>query len=84
MAPRSKLPSCRRFAKTPHKIIALRSALVDPPSDECELWAHRRRAAITRYARSQIHQNAVSDEIHVHAGGQGVWVAQMASVLGLD
>ena len=28
---------------------------------------HRRRAAITRYAHSSIHQNAVSDETHVHA-----------------
>ncbi len=45
----------------------LRAALLDAPSDECELWAHRRRAAITRYARSQIHQNAFSDEVHVHA-----------------
>jgi len=34
---------------------------------EAELWVHRRRAAITRYARSAIHQNAVSDETHVHA-----------------
>ncbi len=45
----------------------LRSALADPPAAECELWAHRRRSAIARYSRSQIHQNAVSDEIHVHA-----------------
>jgi PmbA protein len=45
----------------------LRAALRDAPTDECEIWVHRRRAAVTRYARSQIHQNAASDEIHVHA-----------------
>jgi predicted Zn-dependent protease len=45
----------------------LRAALHDPPSDESELWAHRRRASIARYARSQIYQNALSDEVHVHA-----------------
>jgi predicted Zn-dependent protease len=45
----------------------LRAALQGAPSEECDLWVHRRRAAITRYARSQILQNAVSDEIHVHA-----------------
>ena len=45
----------------------LRSALRDAPTDEAELWVHRRRAAITRYSRSSIHQNALSDEIHVQA-----------------
>ncbi|MBI2773142.1 MAG: TldD/PmbA family protein [Chloroflexi bacterium] len=45
----------------------LRTALRDAPADEAELCVHRRRAAVTRYARSQIHQNAASDEIHVHA-----------------
>ncbi len=45
----------------------IRAALRDAPSDECEIWVHRRRAAVTRYARSQIHQNALSDEVHVHA-----------------
>jgi predicted Zn-dependent protease len=45
----------------------LREALRDAPVAECELWAHRRRSAITRYSRSQIHQNAMSDEVHVHA-----------------
>ena len=34
---------------------------------EAELRVHRRRAAVTRYAHSSIHQNAVSDEVHVHA-----------------
>jgi predicted Zn-dependent protease len=45
----------------------LHAALRNAPTDECELWAHRRRSAITRYARSEIHQNALADEIHVHA-----------------
>jgi predicted Zn-dependent protease len=45
----------------------LREALRQPPVDECEIWVHRRRSAITRYSRSQIHQNAVADEMHVHA-----------------
>lgn len=43
----------------------LRDALRDAPADEVELWAHRRRAAITRYSHSSIHQNALSDETHV-------------------
>ena len=45
----------------------LRGALRDAPAEECEIWVHRRRSAITRYARSQIHQNALADELHVHA-----------------
>jgi PmbA protein len=45
----------------------LRAALRDSPADEAEIWVHRRRAAITRYSRSQIHQNALSDELEVHA-----------------
>lgn len=45
----------------------LRAALRDAPADEAELWLHRRRAAVTRYSRSAIHQNALSDEIHVQA-----------------
>lgn len=56
----------------------LREALRDAPADEVELWAHRRRAAITRYSRSSIHQNALSDETHVHARavvGRAVGVA---------
>ena len=44
----------------------LREALRTAPTEECDIHAHRRRAAITRYARSQIHQNALSDETHVH------------------
>ncbi|MDP9266253.1 MAG: TldD/PmbA family protein [Chloroflexota bacterium] len=46
---------------------ALTRALRDAPADEAELWVHRRRAAVTRYSHSSIHQNAVSDEIHVQA-----------------
>ena len=56
----------------------LREALRDAPADEVELWAHRLRAAITRYSHSSIHQNALSDETHVHARvivGRAVGVA---------
>ena len=42
----------------------LRAALRDVPADEADIHVHRRRAAITRYSHSSIHQNAVSDEIH--------------------
>ena len=42
----------------------LRRALRDVPADEADIHVHRRRAAITRYAHSSIHQNAVSDETH--------------------
>ena len=45
----------------------LQRALADSGLGEAELWVHRRRAAITRYSHSSIHQNAVSDETHVHA-----------------
>ena len=45
----------------------LRDALRDAPADGVELWAHRRRSAITRYSQSSIHQNALSDETHVQA-----------------
>jgi len=45
----------------------LRAALRDAPAEECEIWAHRRRSAITRYSRNEIHQNALSDEVRVHA-----------------
>ncbi len=45
----------------------LRDALRASGLPEAELWAHRRRAAITRYSRSEVHQSAVSDELHVHA-----------------
>ena len=45
----------------------LHRALTESGLGEAELWVHRRRAAITRYSHSSIHQNAVSDETHVHA-----------------
>ncbi|HEV2010081.1 MAG TPA: TldD/PmbA family protein [Candidatus Limnocylindria bacterium] len=45
----------------------LHAALAASGLEEADLWVHRRRAAITRYSHSSIHQNAVSDETHVHA-----------------
>ncbi|HEV2251439.1 MAG TPA: TldD/PmbA family protein [Candidatus Limnocylindria bacterium] len=45
----------------------LHAALKESGLAEADLRVHRRRAAITRYAHSSIHQNAVSDETHVHA-----------------
>ncbi len=58
-------------------------ALRDAPADEAELWVHRRRAAVTRYSHSSIHQNAVSDELHVQARtaiGRAVGIASGNSV----
>ena len=62
----------------------LRSALRDAAADEVELWAHRRRAAITRYSHSSIHQNALSDETHVHARAVVGRAVGVASANGLD
>jgi PmbA protein len=45
----------------------LQRALKESGLGEADVWVHRRRAAITRYSHSSIHQNAVSDETHVHA-----------------
>jgi PmbA protein len=45
----------------------LREALKDAKADEAELWAHRRRSAITRYAKNESHQNALADETFVQA-----------------
>jgi PmbA protein len=45
----------------------LGAALRDVKADEAELWVHRRRSAISRYAKNEIHQNAVADETHVQA-----------------
>jgi predicted Zn-dependent protease len=45
----------------------LREALRGVAADEADLHVHRRRASITRYAHSSIHQNALSDETHVRA-----------------
>src|ERR1700745_1436415 len=41
------------------------AALKDVKADEAELWAHRRRSAITRYAKNESHQNALADETYV-------------------
>jgi predicted Zn-dependent protease len=41
-----------------------RAALRDAPADEADIHVYRRRAAITRYSHSSIHQNAISDETH--------------------
>ena len=45
----------------------LQTALKDATGGEAELWAHRRRSAITRYAKNESHQNAVADETYVQA-----------------
>lgn len=45
----------------------LQAALKDAKGGEAELWAHRRRSAITRYAKNESHQNAVADETYVQA-----------------
>ena len=45
----------------------LQEALKTSGLAEADLWVHRRHAAITRFSHSSIHQNAVSDETHVHA-----------------
>jgi PmbA protein len=45
----------------------LQVALRDAKGGEVELWAHRRRSAITRYAKDQVHQNALADETFVQA-----------------
>src|SRR3954469_6984610 len=45
----------------------LSAALNDVNADEAELWTHRRRSAITRYAKNESHQNAVADETFVQA-----------------
>ena len=45
----------------------LRAALATPEGDGAELWIHRRRAAITRYSRASIHQNARSDDLEIRA-----------------
>jgi len=63
---------------------ALRAALRDAPADECELWVHRRRSAITRYARSQIHQNALADELHAQARAVVRGAVGIVTTNGLD
>ena len=52
----------------PEALLApLQRALKSSGLAEADLWVHRRQAAVTRYSHSSIHQNAVSDETHVHA-----------------
>src|SRR2546428_214138 len=48
-------------------LVPLHAALRDAKGGEVELWAHRRRSAITRYAKDQVHQNALADETFVQA-----------------
>jgi len=61
----------------------LREALKDAKGDEAELWAHRRRSAITRYAKNESHQNALADETYVQArviAGGAVGIASANSL----
>lgn len=61
----------------------LQAALRGAKADEAELWVHRRRSAITRYAKNEIHQNAVADETHVQARvvvGKAVGIANANSL----
>ena len=52
----------------PDRLLApLHAALAASGLEQADLRVHRRRAAITRYSHSSIHQNADSDETHVHA-----------------
>ena len=64
-------------------LASLQDALRDAKSDEAELWVHRRRSAITRYAKNEIHQNAVADETNVQARavvGKAVGIASANSL----
>src|SRR2546428_5381060 len=61
----------------------LREALQDVAADEADIHVHRRRAAVTRYSHSSIHQNALSDETHVRMRaivGKAVGVATTNSL----
>jgi PmbA protein len=61
----------------------LQDALRDAKADEAELWVHRRRSAITRYAKNEVHQNAVADETNVQARavvGKAVGIASANSL----
>ena len=65
----------------------LQAALRDAKADEAELWAHRRRSAITRYAKNESHQNAVADETYVQARvvvGGAVGIASANSLVPAD
>ena len=61
----------------------LGDALRDVPADEADIHVHRRRAAITRYSHSSIHQNALSDETQVRVRaivGKAVGIVQTNSL----
>jgi predicted Zn-dependent protease len=61
----------------------LQDALSGAKADEAELWVHRRRSAIARYAKNEIHQNAVADETQVQARvviGKAVGIASANSL----
>jgi predicted Zn-dependent protease len=62
----------------------LRDALKDAKGDEAELWAHRRRSAITRYAKNESHQNALADETYVQARVVAGGAVGIASANSLD
>src|SRR5438093_12125873 len=63
----------------------IREALRGVQADEADAHMHRRRAAISRYSHSSIHQNALSDETHVRVRaivGKAVGVATTNSLEG--
>src|SRR5439155_714087 len=62
----------------------LQDALRDVKADEAELHVHRRRSAISRYAKNQIHQNAVADETLVQARVVVAKAVGIASANSLD
>lgn len=65
----------------------LEVALRDVKADEAELWVHRRRSAISRYAKNEIHQNVVADETHVQARvviGKAMGIASANSLESAD
>ncbi len=72
---------------TDRLLAPLREALSDVPADEADIHVHRRRAAITRYSHSSIHQNAVSDETHATVRaivGKAVGIATTNSLASSD
>jgi len=62
----------------------LQDALRDVKADEAELHVHRRRSAISRYAKNEVHQNAVADETHVQARVVVARAVGIASANSLD
>ena len=65
----------------------LQAALKEVKGGDAELWAHRRRSAITRYAKNESHQNAVADETFVQARvavGGAVGIASANSLAPAD